>query len=101
MSQRSRQKIFCGKEIEIYLRLLMSFRSKFGLVILSATLALYTIIGGWISTSAQQPKNDPSAQLRIFENVLQHIQNDYVHDPNLKKAGAAAFPTVLIHTLHI
>lgn len=68
----------------------MSFRSKFALVVLSASLALYAVVGGWISTRAQQPKNDPSAQLRIFENVLQHIQNDYVDEPNLEKVRAGA-----------
>jgi carboxyl-terminal processing protease len=47
-------------------------------------------VGGWISTSAQQPANDPNAQLRIFESVLQHIQNDYVDEPNMDKVRAGA-----------
>jgi carboxyl-terminal processing protease len=68
----------------------MSFRTKFALVVLSASLALYTVVGGLFATRAQQPKNDPSAQLRIFENVLQHIQNDYVDEPNLDKVRAGA-----------
>jgi len=68
----------------------MSFRSKFALILLSATLALYTVVGGWISTRAQQPANDPNAQLRIFESVLQHIQNDYVDEPNMEKVRAGA-----------
>src|SRR6266566_1969505 len=68
----------------------MSFRSKFALVLLSATLALYTVVGGWISSRAQQPANDPNAQLRIFESVLQHIQNDYVDEPNMEKVRAGA-----------
>jgi carboxyl-terminal processing protease len=67
----------------------MSFRTKFALVVVSATLALYTVVGGWLSTSAQQ-QNDPGAQLRIFENVLQHIQNDYVDEPNMEKVRAGA-----------
>jgi carboxyl-terminal processing protease len=67
----------------------MSFRTKFALVVLSATLALYAVVGGWLSTSAQQ-QNDPGAQLRIFENVLQHIQNDYVDEPNMEKVRAGA-----------
>ena len=67
----------------------MSFRSKFALVVLSASIALYAVIGGWISTRAQQ-QNDPGAQLRIFENVLQHIQNDYVDEPNMEKVRAGA-----------
>src|SRR6266487_515446 len=68
----------------------MSFRSKFALILLSATLTLYTVVGGWISTRAQQPANDPNAQLRIFESVLQHIQNDYVDEPNMEKVRAGA-----------
>ena len=68
----------------------MSFRTKFALILASATLALYTLVGGWISTGAQQPTNDPNAQLRIFESVLQHIQNDYVDEPNMEKVRAGA-----------
>src|SRR5947209_706814 len=68
----------------------MSFRTKFALIVFSAVLALYTVVGGWLSTRAQQPANDPGAQLRIFENVLQHIQNDYVDEPNMEKVRAGA-----------
>src|SRR4029078_125302 len=68
----------------------MTFRTKFSLILLSAVLALYTLIGGLLSTSAQQPANDPNAQLRIFESVLQHIQNDYVDEPNMEKVRAGA-----------
>jgi carboxyl-terminal processing protease len=68
----------------------MSFRTKFALILLSATLAIYTVVGGWISTRAQQPANDPNAQLRIFESVLQHIQTDYVDEPNMEKVRAGA-----------
>src|SRR5213595_1569470 len=68
----------------------MSFRNKFILILISATLTLYTVVGGWISTRAQQPANDPNAQLRIFESVLQHIQNDYVDEPNMDKVRAGA-----------
>ena len=68
----------------------MSFRTKFALILVSATLAVYTVVGGWISTRAQQPANNPNDQLRIFESVLQHIQNDYVDDPNMDKVRAGA-----------
>src|SRR6476620_4200564 len=68
----------------------MSFRTKFALILVSATLAIYTVVGGWISTRAQQPAHDPNAQLRIFESVLQHIQNDYVDEPNMEKVRAGA-----------
>jgi carboxyl-terminal processing protease len=68
----------------------MSFRSKFLLVVVSATLALYAVVGGWMSSSAQQQQNDPGAQLRIFESVLRHIQDDYVDEPDLNKVRAGA-----------
>jgi carboxyl-terminal processing protease len=68
----------------------MSFRTKFILILISASLTLYTVVGGWISTRAQQPANDPNAQLRIFESVLQHIQSDYVDEPNMDKVRAGA-----------
>src|SRR3954469_2398990 len=68
----------------------MSFRSKFSLAVLSASVALYAVVGGLIATRAQQPSNDPGVQLRIFESVLQHIQNDYVDEPNMEKVRAGA-----------
>jgi carboxyl-terminal processing protease len=68
----------------------MTLRTKFSLIILSAALAFYAGFGAWISTRAQQPANDPNAQLRIFDNVLQHIQNDYVDEPNMEKVRAGA-----------
>jgi carboxyl-terminal processing protease len=67
----------------------MTFRTKFTLIVSSAFLALYTVVGGLL-TRAQQPANDPGAQLRIFENVLQHIQSDYVDEPNMAKVRAGA-----------
>jgi carboxyl-terminal processing protease len=68
----------------------MSFKNKFALVALSGALALYTIAGGWLATRAQQPANDPGAQQKIFESVLNHIQNDYVDEPNMEKVRAGA-----------
>ena len=46
---------------------------------------------GNLVSNAQQPINDAGAQIRIFESVLQHIQNDYVDQPNLEKVRAGAF----------
>lgn len=58
----------------------------------SAAIALYAVIGGMLSpwARAQQPINDAGAQIRIFESVLQHIQNDYVDEPNLEKVRFGA-----------
>ncbi len=70
----------------------MSFRGKISILILSVAVALYAVIGGMLSpwARAQQPINDSGAQLRIFEAVLQHIQNDYVDEPNLEKVRYGA-----------
>lgn len=68
----------------------MSFRGKIVLVSISVAIAMYAIVGGIMGTFAQQPINDAGAQIRIFESVLQHIQNDYVDPPNLEKVRAGA-----------
>lgn len=68
----------------------MAFRGKILIGIISASIALYAIIGGFLATQAQQPINDAGAQLRIFESVLKHIQEDYVDEPNLEKVRAGA-----------
>jgi carboxyl-terminal processing protease len=48
------------------------------------------MVGQMLTTQAQQPVNDAGAQLRIVESVLQHIQNDYVDDPNMEKVRLGA-----------
>ena len=70
----------------------MSFRGKLSVLTISVAIALYAAIGGILSpwARAQQPINDSGAQLRIFESVLQHIQNDYVDEPNLEKVRYGA-----------
>lgn len=71
----------------------MSFRGKLFILTISAAIAVYALVGGVLSPfsiRAQQPINDAGAQIRIFESVLQHIQNDYVDDPNLEKVRFGA-----------
>lgn len=70
----------------------MSFRGKLTIMMVSAAVGLYAVIGGVLSpwTRAQQPINDSVAQIRIFESVLQHIENDYVDPPNLEKVRFGA-----------
>lgn len=71
----------------------MSFRGKVFILMISAVIAVYAFVGGILSpfaTRAQQPINDAGAQIRIFESVLQHIQNDYVDEPNLDKVRSGA-----------
>lgn len=74
----------------------MSFRGKLWVLAVSGLIAVYAVVGGLplvgniLTTTAQQPVNDASAQLRIVESVLQHIQNDYVDDPNMEKVRLGA-----------
>lgn len=70
----------------------MTFRGKVSVLLISGVIAVYAVVGGMLSpwTRAQQPINDSTAQLRIFESVLQHIQNDYVDEPNLEKVRNGA-----------
>jgi carboxyl-terminal processing protease len=72
----------------------MSIRSKITLVTLSAIIAVYAIVGGLLSN----PNNPlrvfadpgPYPQLRIFEEVVQRIVNDYVEKPDLEKVRIGA-----------
>ena len=63
---------------------------------ISGVVAVYAVVGGLplvnglLSASAQQPVNDATAQLKIVESVLQHIQNDYVDEPNMEKVRLGA-----------
>jgi len=76
----------------------MNSRFKVGIVLVSVLISAYAFVGSalngplgsWFGASAQQPINDAGAQMRIFESVLQHIQNDYVDEPNLDKVRAGA-----------
>lgn len=74
----------------------MSLRGKLWILFISAAIAVYALIGGLpltgqlLTTQAQQPINDAGAQIRILESVLQHIQNDYVDEPDLNKVRAGA-----------
>ena len=74
----------------------MSFRGKLWVLALSGVIAVYAVIGGLpmvgglLTTSAQVPANNAGDQLKIVESVLQHIQNDYVDDPNMEKVRVGA-----------
>ncbi|MFN0084739.1 MAG: S41 family peptidase [Blastocatellia bacterium] len=73
----------------------MSIRTKLTLVTISAFIAIYSIVGGMLSKSNNplfraiaQP--GPYSQLRIFEDVVRHIVNDYVEKPDLEKVRIGA-----------
>lgn len=69
----------------------MTFRGKLWVLTLSGAIAVYAVVGGLpfvgyvLNANAQQSGNDPATQLRIVESVLQHIQNDYVDEPDMDK----------------
>lgn len=74
----------------------MSFRGRVWVLLVSGLIGTYALIGSMptvgrmLTTQAQQPVNDAGAQLRIVESVLQHIQNDYVDEPNMEKVRLGA-----------
>jgi carboxyl-terminal processing protease len=73
----------------------MSIRSKLTLVTLSAFIAIYSIVGGMLTRSNNSfarllAQPGPYPQLRIFEEVVRHIVNDYVEKPDLEKVRIGA-----------
>src|SRR5438034_2364626 len=73
----------------------MSIRSKLTLVTLSAFIALYSVVGGMLSHSNNSMVRaiagpGPYAQLRIFEEVVRHIVNEYVEKPDMEKVRIGA-----------
>ena len=74
----------------------MSFRGKLWVLVQSGVIAAYAVIGGLpavgslLTANAQQTVNDPNAQLKIVESVLDHIQNDYVDIPDMDKVRVGA-----------
>ena len=74
----------------------MSIRGKVWVLLISGVIALYAVVGGssfvgkLLTTRAQQTVNDPNAQMKIVESVLDHIQNDYVDVPDMDKVRLGA-----------
>jgi carboxyl-terminal processing protease len=73
----------------------MSIRGKLTLVTVSAFLVIYTIVGGMIPKSTNPyvraiADPGPYPQIRVFEEVVRYIVNDYVERPNLEKVRVGA-----------
>ena len=71
----------------------MSIRTKLTLVIVSGVIAFYAIVGGMLSGSSFGrviATPGPYPQLKIFEEVVRHIVNDYVEKPDLNKVRVGA-----------
>jgi carboxyl-terminal processing protease len=73
----------------------MSIRSKLTLITVSALIAILAVVGGML-TNSNSPlvraiaDPGPYPQIRIFEEVVRHIQNDYVEKPDLEKVRIGA-----------
>ena len=73
----------------------MSIRVKLTLITVSAFVALYSIVGGMLSTSNSSflralAQPGPYQQLRIFDEVVAKIVSDYVEKPDLQKVRVGA-----------
>lgn len=67
----------------------MSARLRTGLIVLSLAVALYVLIGGLLGQTAGE---GAYRQLGVFSEVLTHVKNFYVEDPEI--------PTVTRGALH-
>ena len=61
----------------------MSYRNKFSLIIVSALLVCYAVVGGLMVRGVGQ--EGAYSQLAIFNEVLAKIKGNYVEDPDLSK----------------
>ncbi len=69
----------------------MSLRTKFALIALSTVITIYAVAGGLLTHRTNViAKGDPYVQVKIFNEVLRHIVNDYVDEPNLEKVRVGA-----------
>ena len=64
----------------------MQFKTKIAIVVFSTLIASYAIIGSFMSKSNQAiAQGSPYAQSAIFDDVIRHIVEDYVEEPDLEK----------------
>lgn len=71
----------------------MSIRTKLTLVTISGVVAIYALVGGLLSGSPfgrTIASAGPYTQLKIFEEVVRHIVNEYVEKPDLNKVRIGA-----------
>ncbi len=71
----------------------MSIRTKLTLVMISGVIAVYALVGGLLSGSPfgrTIASAGPYPQLKIFEEVVRHIVNEYVEKPDLNKVRIGA-----------
>src|ERR1044072_9470237 len=64
----------------------MQFKTKIAIVVFSTLIACYAIVGSFISRSSQAlATRTQYAQINVFDDVLKHIIEDYVEEPDLEK----------------
>ncbi|MEW6127058.1 MAG: S41 family peptidase [Acidobacteriota bacterium] len=64
----------------------MQFKTKIAIVVFSTLIACYAIVGSFISRSSQAvARNTQYAQINVLDDVLRHIIDDYVEEPDLEK----------------
>ena len=71
----------------------MNYRNKFLLIVLSAFLVFYAVVGGLLGRASA--KEGAYTQLSIFNEVLSKIRNSYVEDPNLSEVMHGALRGLL------
>ena len=72
----------------------MNSRIKWFVVIGSTCLAIVLLIGSVFGQSADQ-KNDIYKHLNVFSDVVAHIKNDYVEEPDMKAVTLGALNGML------
>jgi carboxyl-terminal processing protease len=65
----------------------MQFKTKIAIVVFSTLIACYAIVGSFISRSSKAlaGRTTQYAQINVFDDVLKHIIEDYVEEPDLEK----------------
>jgi carboxyl-terminal processing protease len=68
----------------------MSGKTRIVVVMLSAALAFYAIVGGFLFDRSATAKGNQWAQLRIFDEVLRRVALDYVDEPDMERVRTGA-----------
>lgn len=68
----------------------MSAKFRIAIVMLSAGIAFYAIVGGFPWDRGATAKGNQWAQLRIFDEVLYRIVKDYVDEPDMERVRTGA-----------
>jgi carboxyl-terminal processing protease len=61
----------------------MSLKTKIAILIPSAAVLLFTLVGGLDAVRAANTNDGAYRQLQVYSEVLQRVRGEYVEDPNL------------------